>query len=236
MFRFYYDQKITDSFQITDKEIINQIARVLRLKPGEHFILFDNSGFEFELEILTIDKNSVEVLLIDKIKCLKESDKNITLYLALLKKDNFELVVQKATEIGAKKIVPIITQNCVVKDFSGNKCERCLAIIKEATEQCGGCKLTELGSLTDYVKAITSLNSKDSNLIAHEKVKADPSAVLKETAETKNINIFIGPEGGFTELEIEMAIKAGIKPISLGKRVLRAETAAISALSCLAIV
>jgi len=231
MFRFYYQSKISDNFQIIDKEIINQISRILRLKSGDHFILFDNTDFEYEVEILKSDKNSFSVQLIDKIKCVKENDKNIVLYLALLKKDNFEMVVQKVTELGVKKIVPLFTQNCVVKDFSGNKKERCLSIIKEATEQCGGCKLTQLGELENFQSAIINLNNKDLNLIAHEKVGRQNFMEVLKNNQAKNINIFIGPEGGFSELEIDLAIKAGIKPVSLGKRILRAETAAISAVA-----
>jgi len=233
MSRFFINQKIEDpnNIIISDKEIINKLVKVLRKKVGDTFILFDNMGEEYEVEIEGLNSKELKCKFLNKLDNDRELDVDINLYMALLKADKFEWLLQKVTEIGVKKIVPIITQNCVVKEFNLNKAGRYKKIINEATLQCGGRVQPLLGDLVDFEKAIKDLAPGGLNLIAHEK---EEKKIRDAINDSRIINIFIGPEGGFTDDEIEFARTELVLPVSLGKRILRAETAAIVACSILA--
>lgn len=229
MHRFYSERKIIDqSFVIDNAEQVRQILKVLRLSDGDRIALFDNSGSDFEMEIVQPEKNSISLKLIAKRPGII-FDRHIILYQALLKKDNLEWVAQKATELGVSKIVPILTKRVVKNDLSRQGVTRLMQIIVEATEQSGGSVVPELGALISFADALKGIDKNHINLIAHEQEK-ERQATAAELA-SDDISIFIGPEGGFDPAEYQTAIESGIIGVSLGKRVLRAETAAIASLA-----
>lgn len=227
MLRLYFNNTISDpqNIEITDKEIIKKITKVMRLQIGDNFLIYDINAEEYEVQIIEISLKKVKCRLISKLDIDRELDTEINLYMALLKKDKFEWVVQKTTEIGVKKIIPIVTEHCVLKELSKNKIQRYKKIITEATMQCGGKINPELTDAIQYDQAVRNLNIKDLNLIAHE--AEQENKLIDKIKKNKTINLFIGPEGGFSDFEIDLAKQNSLISVSLGKRILRAETAAI---------
>lgn len=199
-------------------EIAKQMALVLKLKIGEKIELSDGKGISAIAEIAKIDKKSVNVKILEIIKN-KSTDKNTTLYCAILKKENFELVVQKATECGISKIVPIISERTIK---TGLNLERLQKIAKEASEQSGRNTVPEISMPTKFEEAIK--NIKGESILFDISGKSIPSG---STAE--KINIWIGPEGGWTPDEIKKAKENNFSIASLGHLTLRGETAAIIA-------
>lgn len=216
--------------RISDKNTIHQITKVLRLNAGDFINVF-SQNIEYELKIVKIENNYIQTLVTKQIDINRTTKKNITLYQALLKKDNFEWVLQKTTELGVSTIVPIITDNTIIRDISKNKKLRYEKIIIEATEQCGGNKpptISEAIKFDDAIKEIS--NQPGVKIIPWEgKNSNNISKFINKTDE--NYQIIIGPEGGFSASEIKIATENNIIPVSLGSRILRAETAAIAAVS-----
>lgn len=205
-----------ETLSVTDGEFINQWKNVLRLKTGDQVILCDGEGQETLATIIDADKKEVEFALETPSTPDREPKKAVTLYCALLKRENFEIVVQKATEIGITKIVPLLTERTVKTGFNRERLEK---IIQEASEQSGRTILPELGEPLKFSEAIETI--------------CGPATILFDLSGKKDIpmsgisNIFIGPEGGFTESEVALARGGEALIGSLGNLVLRGETAAI---------
>ncbi|TAL13886.1 16S rRNA (uracil(1498)-N(3))-methyltransferase [Patescibacteria group bacterium] len=207
---------------ITDKEIINQITHVLRLGKGDSITLCDGKLTEATATIISFDKKSI-TLAIEHIHVGERESKILaTLYCAILKRENFELVAQKATEIGVSAIVPIISQRTVKLDL---RHERLQKIIKEAAEQSGRTVVPMLHPAISLKDALEKLPSNHSAFFFD--ASGEP---VKQTAQiTKEISIFIGPEGGWDGSELALAKTHHCIIKSLGNLTLRAETAAIIA-------
>lgn len=209
-----------EEIKITDPEVVRQVRLVLRLEVGEQITLGDGKGTEAQIEILSIDKSAITGKILEITKA-KESGKTVSLYLAILKKENFELAVQKAVECGVSNIIPVITQRTVK---TGLNIERLEKIIKEASEQSGRSKMPQLFGIMNFESALLHGKNSESKTLFH--------LVDKEYQPDKNtssVSIFIGPEGGFTEKEIALAQESGHTIASLGDLTLRGETAAIVA-------
>lgn len=202
-----------DQVKIENPENIKQIKDILRLQAGERVVLCDGGGSEAEAELLELNKKFILGKILEKRK-LEKPKKEIHLYLAVLKKENFELAVQKAVECGATSITPIITSRTVK---TGIKTERLEKIILEASEQSGRAYLAELGIVTEFDQAIKDAKG--------EKIIFDISGKKYQPSGEKSVSIFIGPEGGFTKEEIEKAKNLEFKLATLGPLTLRAETA-----------
>ena len=213
-------------------EPLRQIGYVLRLKPTDRVTVLDNSGREFEVEIERITKEQVTGKVISKKLGTGEPRVKITLYQALLKSDKFELVLQKGVELGITDFVPFISERCVSRKESAAKIERWQKIIREAAEQSERLVLPVLHPLISFAEACRTV--KQPALLLWEEEK---SISLKQTLQNppfKNaaeLSLFIGPEGGFPAAEKELAQQNGIAVASLGKRILRAETAGLAAVS-----
>jgi 16S rRNA (uracil1498-N3)-methyltransferase len=215
-------------------EPLRQIGFVLRLKPSDRIIVLDNSGREFEVEIERITKEQATGKVIGKKNGTGEPRVKITLYQALLKSDKFELVLQKGVELGITDFVPFISERCVSRKESDAKIERWQKIIREAAEQSERVILPVLHPLVSFEEACRLV--KQPALLLWEEEK---SISLKQTLQNppfKNaleLSLFVGPEGGFPESEKELAKQNGIAVASLGKRILRAETAGLAAVSAI---
>ena len=203
-------------------EIAHQMAKVLKLEIGEQVELCDGKGISAMAYILEIGKNSVK-LKIDPAsrKATQGGEKFVTLFCAVLKKENFELVVQKATECGVDKIIPIITTRTIKM---GLNMERLQKIAREACEQSHRSILPEVSEPISFEESLKLIKENDTNIIFDASGEKFSSDLTKE-----NINTFIGPEGGWTPEEIQLAEKNNFKKISLGTNILRGETAAIIA-------
>lgn len=207
-----------DEVKIEKEDVVKQIRNVLRLENDEKIILCDGQGEEAIAEITELAKNFIKAKILERKKTGSEPERRVTLYLAILKKENFELAVQKAIECGVSRIVPIITERTIKTGLNKERLEK---IIMEASEQSGRGIVPELDSIMDLKKAM-----KESK--AEEKILFDLSGdSYKTNTKASSIIIFIGPEGGFTENEIFFAKENKFTISSLGTLTLRAETAAI---------
>ena len=226
--RFFLPFSTTDNFLIiTDQEIVNQIKNVLRLKAGDEILIF-NSEEERKGKIEEIAKNAIRIILKEEVINLREPKIKVKLFCSLLKKDNFELVVQKATEVGVKEIYPIISKRTVKFDF---KKERMDKIIKEASEQSMRISLPILHQTIFFQEALKESSQNQLNVFCD---LSSPlfSEILKEKLISKKIDslgVFIGPEGGWSEEEIHLAKDNNFLMVKLSDLVFRSETAAIIA-------
>lgn len=208
----------------------HQIRNVLRMKPGMPLELFDGQGNVYQARIEEIKKERVTCSIISRSIAAQETKVKITLAQALPKGKKFEFIVQKATELGVDRIVPVITERSIGK---GEKPERWQAIAKEAAEQSGRAYLPAVEPLVDFSEVIRSAKNYDLALIPWELEK---TTSLKQTLKTYRPNhllVLIGPEGGFSLAEVEQAKAAGFLSVSLGKTILRTETASLFTLSAI---
>lgn len=210
------------SFDVLDKDLIHQWNKVLKFKVKDKINLIDNTGREFEAEIDQYLSSLVKINVIKLVKDSKLNKKEVILYCAILKKDNLELVCQKATEIGVAKIVPVITSRTVKFNF---KKDRILRIIKEATEQSGGLFMPEFLEPVNFIDVIN-----DSGFDTRLFFDVNQTEVYKPiNLPEGKIALMVGPEGGWSDEEVNLALAKKWTPISLGEKTLRAETAAIIA-------
>lgn len=213
---------------IEDQEIIKQLINVLRAKEGQKFGLFDNSGYEYLGQLVDLNKKQAKLLVIDKQLGRRELKVELTLFQSLLKADKLEWVIQKAVELGVSKFVPVVSRHCVSQTLTENKLRRYNQIIKEATEQCGGVKLMELARPLAFEQALTAIKD-----FSGEKIICWEQEIAKkiQPITAKRGVVFVGPEGGYSQEEIDLANNCKVCPVSLGVRILRAETAAVVVLA-----
>jgi 16S rRNA (uracil1498-N3)-methyltransferase len=219
--------------------VAHQIRAVLRMRPGARIIVLDNRGWEYEVELVEVRNEQSKGTVKEKRPATGEPGARITLYQCLLKKDNFEWVLQKGTEIGVARFVPVISQRTVIPDLEsvrGSKLSRWERIITEAAEQSRRGLLPVLDEPLAFADAVSESDSYHLALIPWEQEEARHirgalaafRAADRPAAEPE-IALFIGPEGGFTDDEIAQAVQEGALPVTLGRRILRAETAAVTA-------
>ena len=231
---FIPPQSISGGKVVISGNQAHQIARVLRLSKGDYVLVLDNTGFEYKVQLNQVTPKLVKGIVIEKLFNTNEPNLSIALFASLLKKDNFEWMLQKCTEIGVRNFIPIICQRTILQSSEwDNKTTRWERIIQEAAEQSGRGMLPGI-SLPVKLQESKNLISDDMiAVIAWEKLSGknlDKAIMIKLDNPTQNhVGIFIGPEGGFCQDEIDWAIGLGITPFSLGKRILRSETAAIVA-------
>ncbi len=211
-----------------------QLYFVLRMRGGEKVILLDNSGWEYIAELTHVTPKFARAKILDRQPNQSEPPIKITLYQCLLKKENFEWVLQKGTEIGVSEFVPVISAR-TIPDASLNKTQRWERILTEAAEQSRRGKIPQLRPAMPFADALKEMETYDLKIIPWEE---EQNTTLKDALvgqqNVQQIALCIGAEGGFSPLEIEKAQQHHIQPVSLGERILRAETAAIYSVSVLA--
>lgn len=227
---FFIDQQIGDSSKITvsDSGLINQWRHVLRLNTGSSVILFDNSGFEYVAQFLELTYLKADFVIIEKRKNRFQPKVDITLYQALIKPDKFEWILEKGTELGVMHFVPFTTQRTVLKKVN---VERARKILQESSEQSGR-------AILPTISEIVSLETVLSSLPVSSALVFDPSGSPFHNSSfiiPNSVCVFIGPEGGFTDQELQMFRDKNIPIFSLGSQILRAETAAVAVSSLLLI-
>jgi 16S rRNA (uracil1498-N3)-methyltransferase len=205
-----------------------QIKEVLRLKVGDRITLLDNTGLEYKVSLLDIKTASVTGEVIERSRCQNDPGLEIVLHQAMLKGNKFDLALQKCTEIGVAGFVPILCERCVAGAPSLARISRWHRIILEAAEQCKGGKAPTLYPTLEFQSACERVSG--FSLLPWEEEKSTGiKAAINGARGARRVNIFIGPEGGFTKGEAEFARSKGITPVTLGKRILRAETAGLVA-------
>lgn len=203
----------------------HRIERVLRLRPGDKFVITDGCGNEAEAVLEKNGQYSAEAWT----EPGREPDVEVTLFVAISKGDRLEWIIEKAVEMGVRRIVPIISDRCIVKDPSKGKAERWQKIAESAMIQCGGCILPEV---TAPMKLNSIEKPKDDvyPVLLHEETLDCSIKGLQETS-CRKIWVASGPEGGFTDAEVKYFIDSGWKTIWLGKRLFRMDTAPIFAIA-----
>jgi 16S rRNA (uracil1498-N3)-methyltransferase len=233
MHRFFVNEKYISSGQliIADSRV-HQIRDVLRMKTGDEIIVLDNTGFEYQVRLSNISPKEVIGEIIQKKENETEPHTKITLYQSLLAREKFEFVLQKCTEIGVSCFVPVITERSIIRKaekITKQKTVRFESIILEAAEQSARGKIPLFRSPIDLSEAISELDSYDVCFAGSTRECLSLRNILPDCKTSpKNIALFIGPEGGFSERELEILSRV-VKFFSLGKRILRTETAAVVA-------
>jgi len=237
MHRFFIPPEWIDQEKVViTGKLVHQLRNVLRLRSGDRIVVLDNTGWEYEIALKRVARGYVEGV-VRGVRSAVEPNTKITLYQALLKGVKFEFILQKCTELGVSGFVPMVCERCVARSPKDKRVERWQRIIVEAAEQSGRGMLPTLEPALLFQKACGS--AMGFSLLAWEGEQASRlRAALRseiyrqKIISTKNplsVNLFIGPEGGFSPFEVEFAQGCGIVPISLGSRVLRAETAGLVA-------
>ena len=207
---------------IKDKSDCNHIQNVYRLNIGDELRIIDGE-YEYFTKIIEISKKEVAVKILEKKEDSYSLNVNIDVAMGILKNDKMNLAIQKLTEIGVNKIIPLKTERVVVK--INEKKEKWDVVVREALKQCRGIKFTEITP----VKKLAEIDYSKYDKIIFAYENSDESKSLPEIIkkEDKNILYIIGPEGGITQEEVNFLKENKAIEISLGKRILRAETAAI---------
>lgn len=205
------------------------ISTVLRAKVDEEIIICDGYGTDYLCRLIGINKKQVLAEIIKKYENKNEPSLKITLYQGLPKGDKMELVIQKCIEIGVDRIIPVITDNTVVK--IGEKAEkknfRWNKIAEAAAKQCGRGKIPHVDKILSFKEAVEASKTLDGAIIPYENERQTNIKEFVKSFRGKSIGIFIGPEGGFSENEIKLCEENNISSVSLGKRILRTETAGL---------
>lgn len=214
------------------------ISRALRMAKGEHIAVCDMQGMEYDCELEDFLPDRVEARILSSRKIKNEPPKKIYLYQALPKGDKLDTVIQKAVECGVYEIRLFESERCVAKskgDSETRKTERRNRISLEAAKQCGRGYIPRVCETTDFSTAIASALTADLCLFCYEgeSERSLKHALAEHGKEVDSISIVIGSEGGFAISEAKYAMEKGAIPVSLGKRILRTETAAAFVLGCL---
>jgi 16S rRNA (uracil1498-N3)-methyltransferase len=219
--RFYIGEEIGDhkALRLTDESLVHQLRNVFRMTVGGQFILFDNSGFEYQVMIVSFDKNEVQASVISQHEVETPHVRELHLFCSLIKKDKFEWVLEKGTELGVTQFIPLISDRSEKKSFNVARAEK---IITEASEQSGRARLPVIAPVTSFDEALTS----DFPCFAFHPEGA--VFTIEHTHTFSPLGVFIGPEGGWTDREVFLFRKHDIKVSSLGPQILRAETAALA--------
>jgi 16S rRNA (uracil1498-N3)-methyltransferase len=212
------------------REKAHHLSHVLRMRSGDAIKLFNNTGYEFDSTIVELTKKNARIEVKESCQVDNESILKITLYLAIARGQHMDYSIQKAVELGASKIIPVMSEFSNVKlqdDRVQNKMTHWQNIIINATEQCGRNRLTELMNPVSFSECL-AINDSTSRLILHPFSQQAMSAM---TIDNNQLTLMIGPEGGFSDAEVSEALDKSVIPVCLGPRILRAETAVVAALS-----
>lgn len=224
---FISNDLIKDDKIFINGENANHIINALRCKIGEEIEVSSGDGYDYICKIVEITKDNVITKIIDCFGNESEPNVKITLYQGLPKSEKMELIIQKCVELGIDEIVPVNTDRVIVKlaGKEDKKIARWNKISESAAKQSRRGKIPIVRSIVSFNNAIKEASKNDFNIIPYEKEQVNSIKSIVNNFKGKSIGVFIGPEGGFSEKEIEFAIQNKIIPITLGKRILRTETA-----------
>lgn len=217
-----------DSVTITGGDAAH-ISKVLRLSVGDSLLLCDSCGTDFDAEIVSCAKDAVTLRVANGRPCPAEPKLSVTLFQGLPKQGKMDYIIEKCTELGISSIVPVSCARSVVnlrdRQAEEKKLARWRKIAAESVKQCGRGVIPEVTNVMTVEEAIRFSSALDLTLAAYENERMLPlSSALKEKS-PRSLGIFIGPEGGFAEEEIALFIKNAIPTVTLGRRILRTETA-----------
>jgi len=235
MNRFYVKKEniIAGEIVIDDFADIHHMTRVLRLKEGSAFNVFDPLGWEYSVELISASSNEIRARIVDKMKISSEPEVKITLFQGVPKHGKMENIIQKSVELGVNRIVPVFTGRTVLK--YSNKRDRWQKISEEAVKQCRRGIIPAVSDEMGFSEMVHELDQEifDAVIFAYENEEGRTlKDILKNCSEKpKTIALIIGPEGGFSDEEACALKKAGAESVSLGKTLLRTETAGPAAIA-----
>jgi len=240
MYQFFVD---SSQINIYDKSVIiqggdvNHIRNVLRMKPGEELNVSNGQdGKEYRCAIDSFEEDRV----ICQLRFVKEDNvelpSRVHLFQALPKADKMELIIQKAVELGVYRVIPVAAKRCVVKldeKKAASRIARWQTIAQSAAKQSRRGVIPQVAGVMGFAQAVKLAADMDIKLIPYELAEGMEKTreIIDSLREGQDIALFIGPEGGFEESEIQLAAESGIIPITLGRRILRTETAGMTVLS-----
>lgn len=240
MHRFYLGDGIISENRIElVGEDCNHIRNVLRMRIGEKITVCDGQGTDYICSVAEITGRLVVVQIEEKKQSETELETKIVLFQGLPKKDKMELIVQKAVELGASEIVPVMMERTIVKledpKKEERKLERWQAISESAAKQSGRGIIPVVSPVVSFRDAVARMKTMDLAIMPYENEEGMEGArqIVALAHGKKEIGILIGPEGGIADGEAEFARSSGIRTMSLGKRILRTETAGLCTLSIL---
>jgi 16S rRNA (uracil1498-N3)-methyltransferase len=237
MARFYVPQpRIENGMLRIEGDEVRHIRKVLRLKAGDDIVVFDGSAKEYEGTIIEEGSASVVIMVQNVFSSESESPLEIALAQSLLKGEKMDYLIQKATELGVKRIIPFFSSRTIPlleKSRRLKRYHRWKRIAVEASKQCGRGVVPKIEPLQDYFEMVQTATQDSLRLILWEKEGARLKDVLTGSKEKKKIFFVIGPEGGLTQEEVEHARREGFIPVKLGRRILRSETSSLCLLSIL---
>jgi 16S rRNA (uracil1498-N3)-methyltransferase len=212
-------------------EQAHQVCHVLRLKPEDSIVVLDNGGFEYDVTLTEVTGREVTGRITGKRLASGEPRRQITLFQSLLARDKFEMVLQKGTEVGVSRFVPVQTDRSLLraKQVDAKKMARWRRIVTEAAEQSHRGRIPEIEQPVGFADALEQFGQLDRVLMAAPSVESPTlrEALMEDDKAPASVGILIGPEGGFTQQEVVLASEKGAIAICLGRRILRTETAAI---------
>ncbi len=238
MSRFFVNEENIqpDLIKITDKDDLKHLSKVLRHRIGDVVEISDNNEWEYKIELTEINADYAAGKILGKTAFEREPELKVTLYQGIPKQAKMELIIQKTVELGVTTVIPVFTENTVVLD-KGNfdrKIERWQKIADEAVKQCRRGRIPEIENSMKFSQATKHMKENDLNIFCYEdEKKTTLKQVLRQIprGKIKKLGLIIGPEGGFSEGECVMAAEAGAVSASLGKTVLRVETASVASLA-----
>jgi len=237
MARFYAPHpKIENGILKVEGDEVRHIRKVLRLRTGDGLSVFDGSGKEYEGVIVEEGPSTISILVRSISSSRKESALEITLAQSLLKGEKMDYLIQKATELGVKRILPFISSRSIPLLERAKRIERhrrWKKIAVEASKQCGRGIIPEIDPPEDYLQLLEFVPKGILRFILWEKEGERLKQVLKRPGRESGILFIVGPEGGFSREEVEEAERAAFVPVTLGERILRSETASLCLLSIL---
>lgn len=229
----FFTENIAETAIISGEDA-KHISTVLRMKTGDKAVLCDNSENDYLCEIESATKEQVVFSVLDKQKNEAEPSVRLRLFQCVPKSDKMEFIVQKATELGASEIIPVLSKRCVSRPDEKTAIKKALRyqkIAEEASKQCGRGKIPEIKPMMTFREAVKAYSSDGRGILFYECGGATVSEIISDKPSV--INIFVGSEGGFEHEEALFAEENGIFLATLGKRILRCETAPVAAISVL---
>ncbi|MFN4180018.1 MAG: 16S rRNA (uracil(1498)-N(3))-methyltransferase [Armatimonadota bacterium] len=234
MRRFIVPFNLTSENVTLTEDFAHRFLRVLRLKVGDRVLLCDPRGSEWVAEIVGAEDKFVRLKLIERHFSPHEPTIYVTLFQGIPKGEKMDFIVQKATELGVQRIVPMFTKRTVVQlssEKAKSKRERWQRVATSATEQSGGKIVPEIALPLTFRQALEEASHADLWLLFYEGAEKPLREILQPHQNVNDVAIMVGPEGGFDPSEVAMAQQKGAMVVSLGKRILRTETAAIVAVA-----
>jgi 16S rRNA (uracil1498-N3)-methyltransferase len=236
--RFFAERPLHPGERVLTGPTAKHAAGVLRLRSGEHIVLFDGSGLEFPAKIVSVDRQGVRVVVGDGVPVNRESPLSIHLAVGLSQPGAMDLVVQKATELGVVEITPMEaerSQGWLAEKGAKERQVRWERIAQEAARQCGRNRIPRVAQVAHFSQVVSQEVAPGAVRLIfwEEEARRGLKEVLTARGSVSEVHLLIGPEGGFSSAEATAARTAGFHIVSLGPRILRTETAAIAVVSLL---